>query len=682
MVYGELNKMEKSNPFSFSKASDYTDEEINTFWVDIDDNFVNRIIDPTSKKSSFILGGKGTGKTHLLRHFSYSTTKLRHPNSSGLEIIQNNGFLGVFLRANALDASRFNTYNESDKAKWQILFAIFLELKISENLLDALIDIEKTSINYSFNTKGLIDSLSSEISSDSYFSQIQNLEELKIWLKKESKKINTAINNYAFTNELEIMPLFSPGNLALKFKAALNEWHPAFKDILLVYLIDEIENFYSIEHQEVIQSFIRYGEGMTTFRISGRLYAIKTYSTIGGGEENREDVEFKKINLDEKLKELGVRYKNFANNFINQRLCIKNLIPPNKLESFNIEHCFESISSTNYYSEFIEFLGLDANTTQIFTQNFRSALLKFPKLFSIEEIDPIIDLLTSNFPILLQKHNILRFCKDYGNKENAIDVAININNTCHLYIENSKDERCKSYDESYNHWSSNLIAQLCRENRKPVIYSGFDTFVKMSSNNPRNLLSILSNAYDLAVFNNLDFVNSQPLSIENQTKSVLSNSKFIFEQDSNYGRPSDIAQIVVDRLASLLRTARFALNIPEVSPLTVSFMDEDLSKNSKIAVQSALNYSFIFETSSGRPDRNTDRINRKIYLNPILSPKWDLPIGRRGDISLSSELANAIFDIDKGNEFKVQLTRLNTKWNNPFTRDELLLKHQDLFSND
>ena len=172
----------------------------------------------------------------------------------------------------------------------------------------------------------------------------------------------------------------------------------------------------------------------------------------------------------------------------------------------------------------------------------------------------------------------MRFCKDYSNKDSVIEVAKNINQICELYIENPKDEKCKSYDDSYSHWSSNLIAQLCRENRKPVIYSGFDTFVKMSSNNPRNLLSILSNAYDLAIFNNLDFINKAPLSIENQTKSVLSNSKFIFEQDSNYGRPSDIAQIVVDRLASLLRTARFALNIPEVSPLSVSFIDDDLSK--------------------------------------------------------------------------------------------------------
>lgn len=618
----------------------------------------------------------------MLRHFSYASTKLRHPNLSGLEIIRNDGFVGVFLRANALDASRFDTSNENEKGKWQILFAIFLELKLTENLLDTLIDIERTSTDYKFNTKGLLEILSFEISQETYFAQIKSLEELKIWLKKASKKINTAINNYAFTSTLDLIPPFTPGSLSLKFKKALDEWHPVFKDISLVYLIDEIENFYSIEHQEVIQSFIRYGEGMTTFRISGRLYAIKTYSTIGGGEENREDVEFKKINLDEKLKELGAKYKNFANNFIKQRLCVKKLIPLNRLESFNIEDCFESIKSSNYYSEFIDFLELDSSQPHVFVQNFRSTLLKVPKLIATEEIDQIIDLLTSNFPILLQKHNILRFCKDYSNKDSVIEVAKNINQICELYIENPKDEKCKSYDDSYSHWSSNLIAQLCRENRKPVIYSGFDTFVKMSSNNPRNLLSILSNAYDLAIFNNLDFINKAPLSIENQTKSVLSNSKFIFEQDSNYGRPSDIAQIVVDRLASLLRTARFALNIPEVSPLSVSFIDDDLSKNAKLAIQSALNYSFIFETSSGRPDRNSERINRKIYLNPILSPKWDLPIGRRGDISLSAELVNAIFDIEKGNEFKVLLTRLDTKWNNPFTRDELLLKQPDLFSND
>ena len=46
MAYlGELNKMDNSNPFSFSKASDYTDEEINKrtnkFLKDVTNNLEN-----------------------------------------------------------------------------------------------------------------------------------------------------------------------------------------------------------------------------------------------------------------------------------------------------------------------------------------------------------------------------------------------------------------------------------------------------------------------------------------------------------------------------------------------------------------------------------------------------------------------------------------------------------------
>ena len=40
-------------------------------------------------------------------------------------------------------------------------------------------------------------------------------------VKKASKKINTAINNYAFTSTLDLIPPFTPGSLSLKFKKHL-----------------------------------------------------------------------------------------------------------------------------------------------------------------------------------------------------------------------------------------------------------------------------------------------------------------------------------------------------------------------------------------------------------------------------------------------------------------------------
>lgn len=69
--------MEQTNPFALVRASDYTDEQINALWVEIGPTVINAIIEPRSRTSKFILGGKGTGKTHLLRHYAYPVSRLR-----------------------------------------------------------------------------------------------------------------------------------------------------------------------------------------------------------------------------------------------------------------------------------------------------------------------------------------------------------------------------------------------------------------------------------------------------------------------------------------------------------------------------------------------------------------------------------------------------------------------------
>ena len=137
----------------------------------------------------------------------------------------------------------------------------------------------------------------------------------------------------------------------------------------------------------------------------------------------------------------------------------------------------------------------------------------------------------------------------------------------------------------------------------------------------------------------------------------------MYESDTNFGSESDLARTATTRLATVLRTARYALNIPEVSPLAVSFSEADLTDQAKRVLQSALNYSFVFEISDGRPDRNSQKVNRKIQLNPLLSPKWGLPLGRRGDLSLNRELLCCIFDTDHKSDFDLLLRTLNTKWN-------------------
>src|SRR5208337_4833244 len=97
----------KPNPFEVTKAADFNDEEIAGYFVDIPGpGGFGTLANPKSPMPMLIMGGKGSGKTHLMRYFSYPLQKLRHARDivSG---IQSDGYVGVYLRCGGLNAVRF-----------------------------------------------------------------------------------------------------------------------------------------------------------------------------------------------------------------------------------------------------------------------------------------------------------------------------------------------------------------------------------------------------------------------------------------------------------------------------------------------------------------------------------------------------------------------------------------------
>ncbi|HWV32430.1 MAG TPA: hypothetical protein VN038_22365, partial [Dyadobacter sp.] len=367
-------------------------------------------------------------------------------------------------------------------------------------------------------------------------------------------------------------------------------------------------------------------------------------------------------NLDRILKAYP-KYGQFAQKFVQKRLGFK---PPKTGNAFDPHRCFDEVNSEEYYGHSFDVVGIDPNDTN-YLRAFSNALKEAPRKLSANDVKSITETLTEGVPLILRKLNALRFCKQYSNAKSPLRVAQKIKDECLVFMQGRSLK--SSYANAYGHYKNDLFAQLCRDSKKArggVPYAGFETFITMSSGNPRNLLIILGKAYEIAAFRELDFINGSPLSIALQTEAAIEAAHFMYERDTNYGSESDLARGATERLALVLRTARYALNIPEVSPLAVSFSEEELSPNARAVLNYALNYSLVFEVYDGRPDRNSQRVQKKIQLNPLLSPKWGLPIGRRGDISLSAALVNAIFDSTKQGDFNILLNALDLKWNHPF----------------
>ena len=496
-----------------------------------------------------------------------------------------------------------------------------------------------------------------------------------MWLTAERRRIDDAINNAAFTGTLTVRVPFSIGALCFPMKTAIMDWHPTLANIPLIYLLDEIENF-SRSQQEVVNSLVRYGEGRATFRITGRLYARKTRATIGDGEENREGSEFKTVILDDILKAYP-KYTDFAKKFVLKRLGYET--SARTVNQADPRSYFVEVKSDVFYEAAFAQLGIDPTDTG-FIKSFSDAL----KAYNFSGANPnwvsdVVGELTDNLPIILKKLNLLKFCKTLKKRSNPSSLAESIRKDCDRYLHGQAPKG--SYANSYGHYKGDLFAQLCRESKKVgnVPYAGFETFVSMSSGNPRNLLIILGRAYEIAAFRELDFIDGNPLSIDLQTQAAIEAARFMFERDTNYGSPSDVARVAAERLAIILRTARYSLNIPEVSPLAVSFSDTDLTNESRSALANALNYSFFFEINEGRPDRNSDRLMRKVQLNPLLSPRWGLPIGRRGDLSLNEVVVNAILSPSAKSEFEAVLTSLYQRWNSPFGNQDVSQVQNQLF---
>ncbi|EGQ9108776.1 hypothetical protein GA047_20030, partial [Vibrio cholerae] len=130
----------RKNPFTTIKANDLNDSEINEQWVDNPHGGFIDVFCPTDKVSQYILGGKGSGKTHLMRYFSYNSQCIRHENNI-LDGIRGDGYFGVYFQASGLNGERFENL-PFDEDKKSTLFQYSYELWCAGLVVQALIDVD------------------------------------------------------------------------------------------------------------------------------------------------------------------------------------------------------------------------------------------------------------------------------------------------------------------------------------------------------------------------------------------------------------------------------------------------------------------------------------------------------------------------------------------------------------
>jgi len=649
------------NPFDVIRAADYSDAQINDYWVDFEGEGLLSLIEPLAKTSKHILGGKGSGKTHLMRYCSYPAQKLRFVDGSLDDLFQQ-GYIGVFLRANILDTGRFSGKGQGDE-KWGPLFNFYFELRLVEHLVHILADLASLSSEIA----QALDGISSEVVE---LFDIPPAEGFADWnsvlhhVVAIRKRVDHAVNNCVFTRNLSVNISISPGALLFGLPKLVSVRVAELRNMRFIYLLDEVENL-SIGQQRFINTLIRHRQDPCTFRLGARLYGIKTHANYGSDEENKDGSEFRALYLDQLIRARSRtdEYKRFS-----KELCAKRLIDGGVIDRSSdlkkvidrLPDFFSTFSSENFYETQINgiFNSASSNEPAYFKKLMEQLAGRTDQqtasLTSNEMAQIVLDLRVSIAP-LLEKLNIFMFYQDWFRGKPLVFSAKEIRKGCAAFIAN--EPAGHRHKRLYGHFSLDLLAQMYRDFKlSPTpMYSGFDAFVKMSAGVPRNLLVILRNVYKWSSFNGERPFYDRQIPISTQCEAVSQSAGFFFDEDARPGIDVPSTQNAVERLAEYLREVRFSSKPVEVSPLAFSVNVSDLTEKAKQTLRLAENWSYIFKIVKGRPNANSQHIDDKYQLNPMLSPKWDLPVSVRGDVRLSKALAEAIFGDVSNDTFKLVL---------------------------
>lgn len=644
----------KKNPFDTPKASHFTAEQIFELYVDAkgqNEELVEGLLEPASLTPLRLLGGKGSGKTHLLRYCSHVVRQKKYGGDL-VGAIENDGYIGLYVDSGALNAQKF-VGKKLTSEQWQNIFSYYFEIWLVHHFLVVLkqLPAERNSRDF-FSEISFISDMYGCFDKD-VSSEFSDLDGLINFLKKLRNDIDYRSNNAAMRSmfdDFEI--LFSPGKLVFGSAKVFQGSCPELQEPTICYMIDEVENF-NIDQQSFFNSLIRYREGSVTFKVGARLYGILTNSTMNAGEPIKRDSEYEEVHLDEYLRGLGdSAYRKFAAKVIAQRLKLSGIDCSEHREGL-LSNEFESLDPSNDYSaECLSILSTmdKRNDVRPYFKKFRATLLGNTRITEAC-VDEIISELSCYERPLVEKANVLLFYRKATSKaEEAVALAAEISRSADAYIAGDK-EAGRRHVSVLSYFKFDLLAQLYREARQPVAYCGFDTIVSLSQGIPRNLLMLLKHIYRRSAFAGERPFEGGKISKQSQTDGIKDGAQWFWE-DAQPEMNAASVRLSIEALARLFRTVRYSARPSECALSTFSLLERELTEDSKKTLKVAENWSYLIRIPKSGSDKNTEDRRDKYQLVPMLAPKWDVSHTRRGAIELDKGLSNALFDKTEANSLE------------------------------
>lgn len=418
-------------------------------------------------------GGRGTGKTTVLRGLSYmgQFALLKEDQIK----FDNNKFIGLYHRVDTNQVRAFKCGGLSEEV-WTRIFAHYFNLIICRETLVFLKWHKEKN-----NSDEKLSQSSCELIARSLniTDRIDNQEQLLDTFNFKFVEFQTKINN----PKEDIINILSmsgvPIALITEHVLSLRQ----FKEKIFFLLIDEYENLEDYQ-QRVINSLIKHTTEYYTFKIGVRELGWRIKTTYNSSELLHDPADYVLKKIEKEFQDSF--FSEFAKNVCQQR--IRQLFSDEmESNSFDIASSLESVS----VEQEAELLGVSKT----------DYLISYNK-----------DILKSEFEIVKHLPKLYLFLIAYWAKWHKMTLSEAIKD----YLKKTSE-----WNQRYDNYKYELLFKIHKGRGKGGIqkyYSSWNTYIKLSQGNIRYLMELIYKAYEKHL--NDDELLTKPVSLKNQTQAA------------------------------------------------------------------------------------------------------------------------------------------------------------------
>lgn len=607
-----------------------------------------------ARKSCVLQGGRGCGKTALLRYLSYQSQFSRHRADIPEDALRT---IGLYLKADSQYFSGF-TGSSIEETQWQNVFEHALCLALAERIIGAVrslnLGVDRSSkygqladLNFTDAVQGFT---GAPVPPD--FASFEK------WLQTQRQQLSRWFKNFDFEPPPTLFPLLHFLNSLI---GEIRSKLPYLANSVFAVYVDEYENLLDYQ-QRFLNTLIKGGEQPLIFHVAMKPNGMRTRATIGT-ESIQETSDFRLIKLDEMLEP---SFKLFCAELFFFRLINEIRFPesetPVSSERLRSVACLSYRAQDVAYQQRvlteIERILPGTRYAEIATNIVRKDGPLHRRWRKIVEeglgqqqsplrpeafVDPKWPEATIVCAALLHQRS-----------KTAAEVL-------HEFEKLQRGESSKFREGDWVHHlllGTLLLLYLPLRQQPCPIYAGFDTFVRLSRTSVRHFLELCH--LSIGDFSPKNGLGEFSVPIDDQADAAARASRKFRGEVSSCGDQGNRLYALVNFLGKVFRMSQGRYSQSEFERTHFSIVGDELSTEADAVLKEAIKWSVVFEVPETKV-KGVRYESSDYVLNPIYAPFFGVSFNKGRKLEIPTAEAETML-CGRLEEFTKLLREYEKSW--------------------